>query len=401
MLPMPSHVERHVNLSLSLGGAGAGAANITMVGPSDVWFGVGFDTQFMSNSPYAITVDGSTGVVTERVLGNHEAGIVLNTSVTVVSNTVVDGVRTLILTRPLKGLTPHHHDFDSKKMSLNFIAAIGASPHFSYHKTKTTATIALWPSAYTSGSTDPTVKGGKFGFFAGKPASAELRNNFAGEVGYTIVAAEDLSVTALGRSNNGETALKAGAAVTIWDAKTKAVVARSVVAPTTATVESGYSYVDLAQPASLKKGQAYYVTMACSAGMPDKWVDTNANAGSIVWSGLATLGDGIFSPTVGTFPSNNPGNGNGKPPAHGRWAGIATFKVDVAPHVAPPVVGTPATCVCSLPALPFGQGQGTLKYLPTGEVIGFPLRCNLGDADFSVMKNKNPTCDIRTYVGGT
>ena len=43
---------------------------------------------------YAITIDGE-GVVTERVLGDHVAGIVLNTSVTVVSNTVSNGLRTV------------------------------------------------------------------------------------------------------------------------------------------------------------------------------------------------------------------------------------------------------------------------------------------------------------------
>ena len=52
-------------------------------------------------------------------------------------------------------------------------------------------------------------------------------------------------------------------------------------------------------------------------------------------------------------------------------------------------------CVCSVPALPFGKGEGTLEYLPTGEVIGFGLRCNPTE---SIMADQNPTCDIRTYV---
>ena len=203
----PSQVD--VNLTLSLSPA-LDSVNITITGPAAVWFGIGFDTQYMDNSPYAVIVDG-TGGVTERVLGNHAPGIKLNASVTVLSHTVEGGVRTIVVTRPLKGLTPHHHDFDARKMSLNFIAAVGSGSDFAYHKAKTTATMALWPSG-----------------------------------------------------------------------------------------------------------------------------------------------------------------GGAKP----------------------------ATCVCAIPAAPFGQGVGTLKYLPTGEVIGFPFRCNLGDADFSVMKNRNPTCDIRTYLGG-
>jgi hypothetical protein len=54
-------------------------------------------------------------------------------------------------------------------------------------------------------------------------------------------------------------------------------------------------------------------------------------------------------------------------------------------------------CVCSIPAAPFGKGVGTLEYLPTGEVIGFPARCNPSE---TVFQSQNPTCDIRTYSGG-
>lgn len=57
-------------------------------------------------------------------------------------------------------------------------------------------------------------------------------------------------------------------------------------------------------------------------------------------------------------------------------------------------------CICSNPADPFGQGKGRIKYLPTGETIGFsPGRCPpqpRGD----LLEQRNPTCDLRTYVGG-
>eukprot|EP00462_Mataza_sp_D1_P024841 CAMPEP_0175128078 /NCGR_PEP_ID=MMETSP0087-20121206/4735_1 /TAXON_ID=136419 /ORGANISM="Unknown Unknown, Strain D1" /LENGTH=719 /DNA_ID=CAMNT_0016410113 /DNA_START=120 /DNA_END=2279 /DNA_ORIENTATION=+ len=192
-----------VKLSLSLSEDGV---IITMSGPSKVWFGVGFDAIAMANSPYAIVVDGS-GKVSEHVLGPHKPGIQINTSVAVVSDTVETDLRTVVMKRPLKGMTPHHYTFDPLKLKLNFINAVGSSPDFSYHKAKTTATLSLWPSAEHN------------------------------------------------------------------------------------------------------------------------------------------------------------------------------------------------SCLCTIPAAPFGKGVGTLEYLPTGEKLGFPLRCDPEPRE-TVLANRNPTCDIRTYAGG-
>lgn len=122
-------------------------ATITMSGPSTVWFGVGFGTTLMADLPYAITVEGNTGNVTERKLGNHDAGSVLAKSVAVQSNTVADGVRTVVLTRALKGATKDHYSFNSTDLTLDFINAIGAGAEFAYHKSSTAASLNLWPTA--------------------------------------------------------------------------------------------------------------------------------------------------------------------------------------------------------------------------------------------------------------
>ena len=115
---------------------------ITLSGPSDGnCFGVGFDTRIMANSPYTITVDGD-GKVTERALADHAAGVVLNPSVTVISDTVTNRKRTVVLTRPLTGLSPQHHDFDTRQLSLGFISAVGSSSAFGYHTAKTVSTVA-------------------------------------------------------------------------------------------------------------------------------------------------------------------------------------------------------------------------------------------------------------------
>eukprot|EP00658_Telonema_sp_P-2_P022442 TRINITY_DN18969_c0_g1_i6.p1 TRINITY_DN18969_c0_g1~~TRINITY_DN18969_c0_g1_i6.p1 ORF type:complete len:756 (-),score=152.50 TRINITY_DN18969_c0_g1_i6:372-2639(-) len=181
---------------------------ISLSGPAAVWFGIGFGTQFMSNSPYAIIVDGDTGLVHERILGDHAPGVLLKGSIQVVSNHVSAGLRTVTLSRPLQGLTPQHHSFDPKQITLEYIAAVGSTAAFGYHESKTAGTVGLWPSSPLS-----------------------------------------------------------------------------------------------------------------------------------------------------------------------------------------------AACICAVPASPFGQGQGTLKYLPTGEVIGFPPRCEPEPRE-SVLESRNPTCDIRTYMGG-
>ncbi|CAK0840641.1 unnamed protein product [Prorocentrum cordatum] len=123
----------------------AHGASITMTGPDGVWFGIGFDADSMSTSPYAIVVDG-TGKVTEHVLGLHKAGVELNSSVRVLGNTVSAGLRTVVLQRPLKGRSPQHYTFDQHRLHFDFISAIGSGPAFGYHKSKTASSISLWPS---------------------------------------------------------------------------------------------------------------------------------------------------------------------------------------------------------------------------------------------------------------
>ena len=78
-------------------------AMINITGPDGKWFGVGLGakTFTMSDQPYTIMVDGS-GKVSELKLGDHSGGQTLAKSVTIVSNKVVNGRRTISLTRPLK-----------------------------------------------------------------------------------------------------------------------------------------------------------------------------------------------------------------------------------------------------------------------------------------------------------
>ena len=68
--------------------------------------------------------------MTERKLVDQKAGNVLKTTVTVVATVVKDGVRTVSLTRPLKGATPDYYTFevDGSSAQLPFINAVGSGP---------------------------------------------------------------------------------------------------------------------------------------------------------------------------------------------------------------------------------------------------------------------------------
>jgi hypothetical protein len=134
-----------VDVSVALDGSSsaAGNATITLTGPADVWFGVGFGAQAMGDRPWTIVVDGggdSGGAVSERYLGgpdpnSHVAGDPLPPSVTVVSSSVsADGKRTVVLSRPLQGAGPHYYTFNvsATGCTVPFINAVGASPTLAY-----------------------------------------------------------------------------------------------------------------------------------------------------------------------------------------------------------------------------------------------------------------------------
>lgn len=133
-----------INVSVALA-SDTKIATITMVGPSDQWFGVGFGTDSMclhmqadecpTGGPYAIIVSGEK--ITERKLGHHGPGVELSPSVTVVSNTVTDENRTVVLTRPFqvdddKG--QNYFVFDpAKEKTVKIIMARGCSLVFAQH----------------------------------------------------------------------------------------------------------------------------------------------------------------------------------------------------------------------------------------------------------------------------
>lgn len=125
-----------------------GNATITLSGPSDVWFGIGINASNMADSPYTFVCN-SSGVIEQKIgtcgsEAEHCAGDLLKSSVTVVSNTVKNRVRTIVLTRPFQGITDKHYSFDLvTDSSINVITAVGNSQVFAYHKAHAAGTVAV------------------------------------------------------------------------------------------------------------------------------------------------------------------------------------------------------------------------------------------------------------------
>jgi len=126
----------------------AGSVTMTVSGPSTAWFGVGLDARLMMDQPYALIVNDAG--VTEQKLGTcgdegqHCAVDQLEPSVIVVSNTVVNGVRTVVMTRAARGKTKDYYSFDvAKDQTIHLITAVGESQVFAHHKAHGPAVITL------------------------------------------------------------------------------------------------------------------------------------------------------------------------------------------------------------------------------------------------------------------
>ena len=114
-----------------------GLATLTLVGPPDKWFALSLGSPHfdMADKPYTIVVDGK-GNVQERKLGDHDPGQVLTASLRVLSNSVMDGQRQVVVSRPFKGHTADHFTFDPSTSTIPVLAASGNGPNFAYHGAK-------------------------------------------------------------------------------------------------------------------------------------------------------------------------------------------------------------------------------------------------------------------------
>ncbi|CAJ1420413.1 unnamed protein product [Effrenium voratum] len=133
-----------VNVTVQLDSA-HDVVTLTLSAGDGAWFGVGFGATAMGDRPWAVIVDGF-GNVTERKLENHQPGTLLKPSVTVLESKVMAGVRSVVLTRSLKGASSDYYTFDPlKEETVNFINAVGSGPTLSYHKHRTLGQLVFLP----------------------------------------------------------------------------------------------------------------------------------------------------------------------------------------------------------------------------------------------------------------
>jgi len=111
---------------------------VTMVGPSSVYYSVGFDSCKMKNA-FAFVVPGTgedDDSVVEYILGDDSAGSQLDTTFTTISDVDDGSYRTVSLTRSLSDqddLSDDYYAFDSSTTKLEIIWAYGSKGKYSQH----------------------------------------------------------------------------------------------------------------------------------------------------------------------------------------------------------------------------------------------------------------------------
>ncbi len=106
---------------------------ITLVGPDDLWLGLGFGVQSMTAGGDVITYD-STGFNDRQFLGVSVPPTTDTQNWTVFSNTVNAGVRTLVVFREVAGSEATDFTFDNSAPSIALVWARGDNTDtFSYH----------------------------------------------------------------------------------------------------------------------------------------------------------------------------------------------------------------------------------------------------------------------------
>lgn len=126
----------------------AGDVTLTISGPASGWTGVGFNAGLMSDSPYTIVAN-STNVWEQKIgtcgsEAEHCPGTALAKTITVVSSKTADGIRTVVVKRPLAGATKDHYSFNpSAQATIPFITAVGWDDTFGYHKGHAAAVVSL------------------------------------------------------------------------------------------------------------------------------------------------------------------------------------------------------------------------------------------------------------------
>jgi hypothetical protein len=126
---------------------------ITMTGPEAVWFAVGFEPLNHSGEEdtYSVVPLGGASApdVQEWNLGIRSEGTLLTDSLSVVSNNVSAGVRTVELSGPASTSAGANYSFPTVPGTMNISWAYGRDPDFAYHAGRGETTLDLVPEPTT------------------------------------------------------------------------------------------------------------------------------------------------------------------------------------------------------------------------------------------------------------
>ena len=130
--------------------------NIQIIGPSDRWFGVGFNAKSMNDQPYALIINDN---INEFKLANHASGTQLNNSIKIISNKVVDSSRIVEISRSIVGITKDHYTFSSNKGTIPIISAIGKDNKYAYHFKRSGSKLSYINDEYNTCLCDDGITG--------------------------------------------------------------------------------------------------------------------------------------------------------------------------------------------------------------------------------------------------
>jgi hypothetical protein len=114
---------------------------VTLTGPSDKWFGIGFNALSMSNGTDCLYY--TTSLVDSGITGNGAPTTDDTNEWTVISNNLVSGTtRSLVVTRNFVGGTGDYI-FSYADSGLNIIWAYGSSSTLAYHSSRGSAALGF------------------------------------------------------------------------------------------------------------------------------------------------------------------------------------------------------------------------------------------------------------------
>ena len=109
-----------------------GTTTLTLAGPSNKWFGIGFGNSNMYGTDILMT-NGSSNLRDAYSTANVQPQEEVSQDWTLVSNTVSSGTRTIIASRDNNTGDSNDYVFNASAGSLTVIWAIGSSTNYGYH----------------------------------------------------------------------------------------------------------------------------------------------------------------------------------------------------------------------------------------------------------------------------